>query len=310
MKKTIIGTLVVLILSIISVVCFGVALGAQVTKGVIDPQSEIRKWIEKYSISDIIGNASDTVYNVNDHFWSENTGTLIATDKLELDPQNSEYSTIPHYNIDAEFAKINIIPGSSEKIVFTLQQYKLSSASSQPAYSLSKQDNTITVGVNDTTQTKHVVAVLTVEVPKKALVGDFEIDLECGYITLDQIDFVNSLDISLSAGNIDLKSGQSEKCTLKVGAGNINIGTFLAKSTDLDIGVGYAEICLPSNKSIIAEYKVAGNVSARKLKTVKGFSNNTGFTETKVVHNVANAETVNYTIDIVGNINFVENESL
>ncbi|MEG1845641.1 MAG: DUF4097 family beta strand repeat-containing protein [Oscillospiraceae bacterium] len=303
MKKAIISTSIVLIISFISTVCFGIALSAQVARGVIDPESQFNKWFDKFENTE--NAAMKNSRDINEYFWDENDTKLIGTDKIEVTPATPEASLVDVYNINAELAKIKVVQTSGDKVIFTLNQYSKAGVKQEAKpYTLLQKEEKIIVSVIDEQLSKDTLAVLTIEFPKKAF-GNMNINLNCGYVTFNDAKLDN-LNIKVGVGDVLLNSGESKACDLKVESGNISVKDFSAVKNNIKIANGNAQLILSSQQSFNFKYKVVGTIDCRNFEKIKGFPSNAGVASSEFSYNSGSKTTNYYDVNIIGNLELFE----
>lgn len=240
MKKAIIATAVVLVLSFVSTVCFGVALGSQGLRaffrdgGVLDEWSgAVSDWSDALLYTDALADTDE-----RENLFS-NEGTLLeAADSLK---------------ITANCGKVRVLQGTGEQVEVTLAQYS-SRVNPSPKYVLSvPQPGEIQLSA--ASDLDGVAAVLTVYVPK-ALTA-LTVDVRYGSVEVRDIS-VGDMDITLDAGDLDLAGCTLTTAELRVNTGEIDIENTVTVTESLcvDCACGDVHIEIPETAPFTMQYAV------------------------------------------------------
>lgn len=235
MKKAIIASAVVLIISLICTVCFAAALGRQAFVDLASDDSNIRGWLTNISgIEQSVNGWADYYEDEYDY----DSARLLGTDVVEM-PQQKQL------HVYADCAEVRFLPGTEDKIVASLDQFT-KTASAETFFTLSTpDDNTISVRGANPDGPETVRARLTVYVPQN--VEALDIQVEAGDIDISGLD-LETLKVSLSAGEIDLERVAAKTASLSVAFGNIDVDskTLVSETLSIQNECGNVDLVLPS----------------------------------------------------------------
>ncbi|MGN0519786.1 MAG: DUF4097 family beta strand repeat-containing protein [Candidatus Fimenecus sp.] len=240
MKKAMIATAVVLVLSFISTVCFGVALGSQGLRAFFRDGGVLDEWTDTVTDWNDILLYTDETVDTDDRanlFSSEST-TLAAGDTL---------------TVTANCGNIRIQRGAGDKVEAVLEQYS-NRVNPTPKYTLSiLNDNEIQLSA--ASGLDGVAAVLTVYVPQS--LGSLTVETKLGEVEIRDIAAEN-LSVTVSTGDLDL-----ENCTLKTASLRVNTGDIEIKKTvtvtetlSVDCACGDVDIEIPETAPFTMQYTV------------------------------------------------------
>ena len=237
MKKAMIATAVVLVLSFISTVCFGVALGSQGLRaffrdgGVLDEWSgAVSDWNDVILYTDAFADTDE-----RENLFSSEGTLLEAVDSLK---------------ITANCGEVRVLQGTGEQVEVSLEQYS-SRVNPSPKYVLSvPQPGEIQLSA--ASDLDGVAAVLTVYVPK-ALTA-LTIDVRYGSVEVRDIS-AERMAVTLDAGDLDLAGCTLTTAELRVNTGDIDIENTVTVTVNTDEEtVGAALVALNLVSGSTSEY--------------------------------------------------------
>lgn len=240
MKKAMIATAVVLVLSFISTVCFGVALGSQGLRaffrdgGVLDEWSAaVSDWNDVILYTDALADTDER----KNLFSSE--GTLLeAVDSLK---------------ITANCGEVRVLQGTGEQVEVSLEQYS-TRVNPSPKYVLSvPQPGEIQLSA--ASDLDGVAAVLTVYVPK--VLTALTVEVRYGSVEVRDIS-ADRMAVTLDAGDLDLAGCTLTTADLRVNTGDIDIkkSVTVTESLCVDCACGDVNIEIPETAPFTMQYTV------------------------------------------------------
>ncbi|MGN0562348.1 MAG: DUF4097 family beta strand repeat-containing protein [Candidatus Fimenecus sp.] len=240
MKKAIIATAVVLVLSFISTVCFGVALGSQGLRAFFRDGGVLDEW-------------SGAVSDWNDVILY--TDALADTDEREnlFSSEGTLLDAVDSLKITANCGEVRVLQGTGEQVEVSLEQYS-SRVNPSPKYVLSvPQPGEIQLSA--ASDLDGVAAVLTVYVPK-ALTA-LTVEVRYGSVEIRDIS-VDRMDITLDAGDLDLAGCTLTTADLRVNTGDIEIEktVTVTESLCVDCACGDVDIEIPETAPFTMQYTV------------------------------------------------------
>lgn len=240
MKKAMIATAVVLVLSFISTVCFGVALGSQGLRAFFRDGGVLDEW-------------SGAVSDWNDVILY--TDALADTDEREnlFSGEGTLLEAVDSLKITANCGEVRVLQGTGEQVEVSLEQYS-SRVNPSPKYVLSvPQPGEIQLSA--ASDLDGVAAVLTVYVPK-ALTA-LTIDVRYGSVEVRDIS-VGRLAVTLDAGDLDLAGCTLTTAELRVNTGDIEIekNVTVTESLCVDCACGDVGIEIPETAPFTMQYTV------------------------------------------------------
>lgn len=242
MKKSIIAVCIILFVSIISTICFGVTMGTGALKTYIDNGN--------LDISNLIENK----FALNDRDWdSESQQNLRLTQGMDFSQEELQDS----FTVIADVAKINIIPSNDDDLHIKMNVYSKSTNYNENKYSLAQHSaNSIEISCDENYNDKSI-AVVTVEVPEDKI-DTLSINVSVGDVRVSDID-IDTLNVNVSVGNLEVSNSNVEKAGLILETGDINLINNFNYSQELkaSVNVGEIELDLPVGSAFSATYKVS-----------------------------------------------------
>ncbi|MGN0571179.1 MAG: DUF4097 family beta strand repeat-containing protein [Candidatus Fimenecus sp.] len=240
MKKAILATAVVLFLSFISTVCFGVALGSQGLHAFFRDGGVLDDWTDTISDWNDVILYTDELVDTDDRaklFCSESTA-LAAGDTL---------------NITAQCGNIRILRGTGDKVEVALEQYS-DRVNPSPKYTLSiLNDNEIQLSA--ASDLDGVAAVLTVYVPQA--LAALTVETKLGEVEIRDIT-VDNLSVTVFTGDLDLKNCTLKTADLCVKTGDIDLKktVTVAETLRVNCACGDVDIEIPETAPFTLQYTV------------------------------------------------------
>lgn len=240
MKKAIIATAVVLVLSFISTVCFGVALGSQGLRAFFRDGGVLDEW-------------SGAVSDWNDVILY--TDALADTDEREnlFSSEGTLLDAVDSLKITANCGEVRVLQGTGEQVEVSLEQYS-SRVNPSPKYVLSvPQPGEIQLSA--ASDLDGVAAVLTVYVPK-ALTA-LTVEVRYGSVEIRDIS-AERMAVTLDAGDLDLAGCTLTTADLRVNTGDIEIEktVTVTESLCVDCACGDVDIEIPETAPFTMQYTV------------------------------------------------------
>ena len=240
MKKAMIATAVVLVLSFISTVCFGVALGSQGLRAFFRDGGVLDEW-------------SGAVSDWNDVILY--TDALADTDEREnlFSSEGTLLEAVDSLKITANCGEVRVLQGTGEQVEVSLEQYS-SRVNPSPKYVLSvPQPGEIQLSA--ASDLDGVAAVLTVYVPK-ALTA-LTIDVRYGSVEVRDISAERRA-VTFDAGDVELAGCTLTTAELRVNTGDIDIENTVTVTESLcvDCAFGDVDIEIPETAPFTMQYAV------------------------------------------------------
>lgn len=240
MKKAIIATAVVLVLSFISTVCFGVALGSQGLRAFFRDGGVLDEW-------------SGAVSDWNDVILY--TDALADTDEREnlFSSEGTLLDAVDSLKITANCGEVRVLQGTGEQVEVSLEQYS-SRVNPSPKYVLSvPQPGEFQLSA--ASDLDGVAAVLTVYVPK-ALTA-LTVEVRYGSVEIRDIS-AERMAVTLDAGDLDLAGCTLTTADLRVNTGDIEIEktVTVTESLCVDCACGDVDIEIPETAPFTMQYTV------------------------------------------------------
>lgn len=245
MKKTIIVTAIIMVVSFIGIICFGVGLGAEgmneyFKNGTTDFSHEIEKLNERFD---------------DDYDWSAAGKGEYLRETLSADSLDFKESNL---KIHADVAKINLTASNDGNIHISADIYSAKENYNKNRYTLSSSDGfDVNLKVDESTASD-CIAVLNVSVPVDT-VNDITIDSDVGDIGVSGLE-INSLTIKAAVGNVVLGNCTVSDTSITVDTGNVEISKTYdyTKSLSASNNVGAISLSLPQgNRGFSASYSTA-----------------------------------------------------
>lgn len=205
MKKAIWITATVMVVSLLCTVCFGVALGSQGVQSLIsqDWEQKIAYWSQHINS---IGNALDVIDDID------------AENMPKLNEKISELPLSNDFYIRMDCGEVIVKRGSGDKITAKLEQFSWNKEETRSLVLAVTNDNTLTVsypkGWNG------IRARLTVTIPHD----------------------ITTLDVTVSAGELELEDITATTLSAHVKAGDISLERVTVKTATIHADVGEIEI--------------------------------------------------------------------
>lgn len=240
MKKAIIATAAVLVLSFISTVCFGVALGSQGLHAFFRDGGVLDDW------KDATADWDDVIVYAADLADTDDQSQLFASESVEI-------SAVDTLKITAPCGNVRVRRGTGEKITVTLEQYSARVNASSKYTVTIPQDGEIQLSA--ASDISGVAAVLTVYVPQP--LAALTVDAQLGEVDIRDIT-AEVLTVNLSTGDLDLAACTLNNANLRVSTGDIDIKNTVsvAEKLVLDCACGDADLELPATAPFTLRYTV------------------------------------------------------
>ena len=260
MKKAIIATAVVLAVSFISTVCFGVALGSQGLRAFFRDGGVLDAW------TDAVSGWQDVLIYTEDLVDTDDRTQLFSSEGTEL-------SVCDTLKITAQCGNIRVLRGTGDKVEVSLEQYS-GSVNPSPKYTLSVPNNG-EIHLSAASNLDGVAAVLTVYVPQSLTA----LTVESGYGEVDIEDVTaETLHVTLSAGDLDLAGCTLKTADLCVNTGDVDIKrtVTVSESLKLTCACGDADIEIPETAPFTLQYavqtgdaEIEARIPSEMLRSVK-----------------------------------------
>lgn len=265
MKKTIIVTLIVFVISAIMTVCLAVGLGANAFKEVFDNSGSFAETLDNFE--DRFDSIED---GIEDRFDPEleNKENIIET--LVLDGFEFKKDTV---RIGCDAAEILILPSSDEKLSAKTDIYSFKEI--QNEYDVHKDYNGFDIYITKIDGAVKSLAKATVYIP--STVKNIVVESDVADIKINNMTFVN-IDISVSAGEVEIENTTVDNCNITVNTGEIELNNnFKAeKSLNVEVNTGEISYKLPHSQNAVINYSVdTGSAEAKDgLNGYKAFDSN------------------------------------
>ena len=249
MKKAILITSAVFLVSAILTVAFAVGLGASGIRSLFDGTAEgyINDFIDKVEQLDgRFEDLGDKIDNRLDHDF-DSAYDLAYSKSTEVDLSGDTVT------LGFDAAEIRVVPATDSKLIVDMNVYSKFQTDKELFgilintdgydYYLKKLDNI-----------DRSAAKVTVAVPES--VKEIKIKASAGEISVQNFS-LSKLDIELDAGEVDIENVQAENGRVKVNAGEIGFDKF-CKINDLEAVVDIGEISydLSASQNVIINYSV------------------------------------------------------
>lgn len=249
MKKALWITAVVVVISLICTVCFGVALGSQGVRevlregGVLDELSENVNWHE------LIAYGKE---------WSDIIHDEIHDEQFLFDSKTLELPARDTLKITAEVGEVHVVRGSGDTVRAVLEQF---SARANPTsrFTLSSVSET-ELRLSAEPTLNGFSARLTVYVP--AALKELNVEVETGEAEIEDIT-ADTLTVKVSTGQAEIKRVTAKNAELRVDTGNAEIGSNVRVTDTLYVhcACGEVELDMPVGGAKAVQYSVdTGNV--------------------------------------------------
>lgn len=240
MKKVMLASVVLLVVSLVSTVCFGVALGAQGLRALFGQSGPVQDWAQSaVEWRDAVLYTADILEeNENMRLFSRESEPLPAAAKLE---------------IDAQVGNILLFPSETSAVSVVLEQWSDRKAPSA-AYTLSVSGNKISLAADDTLD--GTVALLKVYLPQE--VRSVTAKTALGSISFGKVSLTQA-DLQTQTGGIVLESGgrvQTASVYSAVGAIAVSDAFTVTDSLTLTNDCGDVELGLPQKQPFTLHYTV------------------------------------------------------
>ena len=301
MKKAIIVTLTVFVISAIVTVCLAVGLGANAFKEVFDNSGSFAEMLDNFE--DRFDSVED---GIEDRFDPEleNKENIIET--LVLDGFEFNNDTV---RIGCDAAEIIIIPSSDEKLSAKTDIYSFKEISNE--YDVHKDYNGYDIYITKIDGTVKSLAKATVYIP--GTVKNIVVESDVADVKINNMTFAD-IDISVGAGEVEIENTTVDNCNITVNTGEVELdNNFKAeKSLNVEVNTGEISYKLPHSQNAVINYSVnTGSAEAKDgLSGYKAFDSD-GNAVTVIKRSgklesesgTENAVTVNFDVN-VGEIDF------
>lgn len=252
MKKTLITTLIIFVVSFILTVCFAVALGANGFNALLSGDGIESFFKRLEGIEDKFDDFGDRIedkfdFDVENEHESENGKTVIYEESDELEFTQDEIF------IGADAAEVVVIPSENGKRIAKMEVYShLNSRTERDNFSLKVNFEGYDVYVKENEQNAITSAKLYVYIPD--CVKTVKIKSNAGEVKVKNLT-LTEIDVSLNAGDVELKSITAEKCKVKVNTGEVELENgFRAYETEVKVDTGDIKYEIPSEGNIDIKY--------------------------------------------------------
>lgn len=240
MKKAMLASVILLVVSLVSTVCFGVALGAQGLRALFGQSGLVQDWAQSaVEWRDAVLYTADILEeNENMRLFSRESEPLPAAAKLE---------------IDAQVGNILLLPSETGAASAVLEQWSDRKAPSA-VYTLSVSGNKISLAADDTLD--GTVALLKVYLPQE--VRSVTAKTALGSISFGKVSLTQA-DLQTQTGGIVLESGgrvQTASVYSAVGAIAVSDAFTVTDSLTLTNDCGDVELGLPQKQPFTLHYTV------------------------------------------------------
>lgn len=240
MKKAIIATAVVLVLSFISTVCFGVALGSQGLRAFFRDGGAFDEW------TDTIAHWNDVALYTEDLVDTDDRAQLFVSER-------TQFAAGDTLKITAYCGNVRVVRGTGDQVEVVLEQY---SARINPTskYTLSVMEDS-EIRLSAASDLDGVAAALTVYVPQPLVSLTVEVDF--GEVDIRGVT-ADTLYVNLAAGDLDLADCTLKNADLHVATGDAELQKTVAVSDSLVLtcDCGDVEMEIPENAPFTLQYAV------------------------------------------------------
>lgn len=208
MKKALWITATVVVISLLCTVCFSVALGSQGVQTILS-----QDWEQKLAYWSHNIKAIDDALDAVDDFADANTENMPKTNE-----QIAELPLRDDLYVRMDCGEVVIQRGTGDKIITKLEQFSRDIHETRNLVLTVTNENTLSVSYpNDW---NHIQARLTITIPHN----------------------ITTLDIYVSAGNLDIEDITATTLSADVDAGNISLERVTAKTATVHTDLGEIEI--------------------------------------------------------------------
>lgn len=208
MKKALWITATVVVISLLCTVCFSVALGSQGVQTILS-----QDWEQKLAYWSHNIKAIDDALDAVDDFADANTENMPKTNE-----QIAELPLRDDLYVRMDCGEVVIQRGTGDKIITKLEQFSRDIHETRNLVLTITNENTLSVSYpNDW---NHIQARLTITIPHN----------------------ITTLDIHVSAGNLDIEDITATTLSADVDAGNISLERVTAKTATVHTDLGEIEI--------------------------------------------------------------------
>lgn len=246
MKKTVIITLIVFVISALLTVCCAVALGATAFKEVFDNSGSFGEMLENFEekfdgIEDSIENKFDP--DLDD---AENIVETLVLDGYEL-----KKDTV---RIGCDAAGIIILPSNDEKLSASMDIYSFNKKA-RDEFDIHTDYNGFDVYVTKADAVAKSSAEAIVYIPntvKNIIVESKVAEVKVKNLTAE------SIEISVNIGDIEFENVAAEKCSLSVNTGEIELddNVDISKTVKAVVNTGEISYELPYSRNAVINYRV------------------------------------------------------
>lgn len=233
MKKAVIITAVITVVSLLCAIGFGIAAAAS---GIPVAIAQINRFWDfdlhsVYQADELVDRVIGTIDDFTDDF-GDATAPLDRNTTATLDMSNAT-----RVSIQVDAAQVNILPGDGETA--TVEVETTSAPSRRTLNAIVSGDTAIIesrIAKRSITLSEIVRTKVTVRLPQKTY-ETVCVEMDAGDLSTENVD-CRSLTLSLDAGNAVVKNTTAEDMTVSCNAGNINLqnAALTALSVDVDAG--------------------------------------------------------------------------
>lgn len=246
MKKAIWITAIVMVVSLLCTVCFGVALGSQGIREVMRDDGVLDNWTQTVS------NWHDMVKH-GEYLFDE-----MHDERFLFDSKTLELPVTDTLKITAEVGEIRVVRGSGDTVRAVLDQF---SARTNPnsRFTLSQISET-ELRLSAEPSLNGYSARLTVYIPKA--LTELTVELETGEVKIEDVT-ADTLTVDISTGEIEVKHITAKNAQLRVDTGNAEIESSVRISDTLNVhcACGEVDFEMPVGGAKLVQYTVnTGNV--------------------------------------------------
>lgn len=294
MKKAIWISAIVMVVALISTVCFGAALGSQGVREVLRDDGILDNWSQ--TVSDW--------HNIVKH--GEYLFDEIHEEEFLFDSKTLELPVSDILKITAEVGSVRIVRGTGDTVHAVLEQFSVRTNPTS-RFTLSKDGDT-ELRLSAESALNGVSARLTVYVP--SALSDLSVEVETGEIEVEDVT-ADIITANVATGNIEMKRVTAKNAQVRVDTGNADIDGSVRVSETMTVhcACGEVEFEMPVGGAKLVQYSVdtgnvetSGNITGWKRNSTKNGVSREG-TFTYIQQDKAANGT--YQIDVsLGNIEF------
>ena len=260
MKKALISTAVIFIISAVVCLCSGTALGARAIRNYAKSEHKFGAAVEQFK--DTVLGYIDEVRGIEDDSdsWNE-----LYSEQIEVDMPEGKDTL----KIAADIGTVIICKTDSETITGELKVYSKRADSANNYLGLDSDESTDIILRRFEVPRGNIKAELTVYVPE-AYVGSVDIDVDTGDVEVKEVK-ANALIIKVHTGEVELKNAAFNSADVDVTTGDVEVSKNFACEKMLNVKVKTGEIScdIPLAENYIINYNVnTGETDVEKLTSL------------------------------------------